>query len=126
MTSIPGSVTVLMPFRRSLVSEILPVSSQFAERLRSFRKARKLTAEKAAAGITQHGYRIERHTIAAVEAKSVKTVPIDLVVAAARFFGTTVNGFFSGPVCATCSDAAPPGFTCNMCKTSGTPTAGES
>ena len=100
--------------------EILPVSSEFAERLRALRKTRKFTAERAAAGITRHGYRIERHTIAAIEAKNVKSVPIDLVVATAQFFGMTINGLFTGPMCAGCSDAPPHGFTCDVCKKSGT------
>jgi transcriptional regulator with XRE-family HTH domain len=106
--------------RRWRVPEILPISSEFAERLRALRKTRKYTAERTASGITRCGYRIERHTIAAIEAKAVKTVSIDLVVATAQFFGTTVNGLFTGPMCGVCSDDPPPGFTCDICKKSGT------
>lgn len=95
--------------------EILPVSAQFAERLRLHRTTRKYTAEKTANGITRCGYDVSRHSIAAIEAKNVRTVSIDMVMATVQFFGMSIGQFFQGPICPQCGDSPPPGFTCNTC-----------
>lgn len=97
--------------------DVLPVSEQAADRLKQFRTVRKITGQELADGLTHHGYPLTRSVLANIENKRIRSIPVDLIMAAMKFFEVSFQGFFSGPLCTVCDGHPPSGFTCNMCGT---------
>lgn len=95
---------------------IYEVSEQAAKRLRAFRKTRRITGEQLANALTKNGYPITRSVLANYENGRFRTVPIDLVVAAMRYFGVGLTGFMTGPLCNSCDDRPPQQFICKTCQ----------
>lgn len=91
------------------------ISKEAAARIRAFRKTRRLTGDQLAHGLTKMGYPITRSVLANFENGRFKTVPLDLVVAAMRYFGVSFTAFMQGPLCNGCDDAPPQQFICKTC-----------
>lgn len=90
-------------------------SHHVAERLRDFRKVRRITGDQFARGLTINGYPMTRPNWSAIENGRTKSVPLDLVVAAARFLKVPLGQLFDGPLCGTCNDDPPVRFICRTC-----------
>lgn len=91
-----------------------------AKRVRALRMIRRLTLTEAAEGITQCGYSISMGGLHYIESGRRKSLPFDLVVAAATFFtpgygGPNIPGFLYGPLCSDCQDQPPHKFICRTC-----------
>lgn len=91
------------------------VSLRAAERIRAFRKARRITGDSFAAQLTRAGYPISRSVLTNFETGRFRHVPVDLVVAAMKVLGVGFHGFMVGPLCGTCDDEPPQGFICQTC-----------
>lgn len=91
-------------------------SRRAAVRLRQFRKTRRITAEQLAAGFTELGYPVSRSVLANYENGRFRTVPLDLVVTAMRYFDVSFTHFMTGPLCNGCDDKPPLNFMCRICK----------
>lgn len=94
---------------------IYEVSERAAERIRAFRKTRRITGDQCAHGLTKHGYPITRSVLANYENGRFKTVPLDMVVAAMRYFQVSFSGFMTGPLCNSCEDNPPQQYICKTC-----------
>lgn len=95
--------------------EPLPFSNRTAIRIRNIRKVRRITAEQLANGLTKNGYPVTRSILANYENARFKTLPVDLVAAAMRFYGVTFDRLLNGPLCNGCDDAPPQTFICKVC-----------
>lgn len=93
----------------------LPLSSMAADRIRAFRTARRISGDTFAEGVTQAGYRLTRSTLANIETKRFRTLPIDLLDVVAEYLGVSYYGFFHGPLCNSCDDEPPKAFICKVC-----------
>lgn len=91
------------------------ISLRAAERMRAFRKARRITGETFASQLTRAGYPISRTVLTNFETGRFKHVPVDLVVAAMKVLGVGFHQFMVGPLCGTCNDKPPTGFICQTC-----------
>lgn len=99
------------------MSDVIYRESELAaKRIRAFRKTRHITTEQLAAALTKNGYPTTRSVLANIENGRFRTVPIDLVVAAMRFFEVSLGGFMNGPLCNDCNDKPPSQFICKTCR----------
>jgi transcriptional regulator with XRE-family HTH domain len=94
---------------------IYEVSERAAERIRAFRKTRRITGDQLALGLTRNGYPITRSVLANYENGRFKTVPLDMVVAAMRYFHVSFSDFMTGPLCGSCNDKPPAQYICKTC-----------
>lgn len=91
------------------------ISLRAAERMRAFRKTRRITGESFAAQLTRAGYPVSRSVLTNFETGRFKHVPVDLIVAAMKVLGVSFHQFMVGPLCGTCKDQPPTGFICQTC-----------
>lgn len=91
------------------------MSRHVFERMRAFRKVRRITGDQFARGITRNGYEVTRPNYSAMENGRATKVPIDLAVAAAQYLGISVSQLLEGPLCGTCNDDPPVLYICRTC-----------
>jgi transcriptional regulator with XRE-family HTH domain len=89
-------------------------------RMRRFRQARGLSAQKLADLIAAQGLPITRSIIANMEGGTRAVMSVDELFAVADALGSTPEGILGrAPLCATCGDEPPAGFRCLNCGESG-------
>ena len=94
---------------------LLPVSEKAADRLRAIRKVRGISVEELANQLTAFGYTATRATLTNIENGRYRAVPIDLIVAAMKYFNMNFSAFMQGPLCSGCKDDPPQNFICQLC-----------
>jgi transcriptional regulator with XRE-family HTH domain len=95
--------------------ETLPVSAAVIRTVRKLRKDRGLTAAQLAGLMCDVGYSISRTALAQAESGQRKEVSIDWVWAVSSALNVPIKNIIYGPDCTKCSDAPPPGYSCNAC-----------
>lgn len=92
------------------------VSAEVGARLKIARRGRGMSAQALADAITARGYEVHRATIAKIENGIKETVPVDVVVHAARVLQVPVLRLLvDSEWCGHCHDAPPAGFACPEC-----------
>lgn len=93
----------------------LPATATVIRQIRRMRTQRGMSAAAMAAALTANGYTVGRASLANQEIGRVQTIPVDLVVAAAKVFNVTVGELLEDTPCSACGGEPPTGFTCNIC-----------
>lgn len=92
------------------------VSAEVGARIKRARKGRGFSAQALADAITARGYAVHRATIAKIENGIKETIPIDIVVHAARVLQVPVLRLLvNSEWCGHCHDDPPVGFACPEC-----------
>lgn len=99
---------------------MLPISSAIAERVRAIRMDKGVSALELSTRMTNLGYPTSRVSVAQTETGYRKEISADWIWAAAQALGVSLKLLYQGPDCQVCSDAPPPGFSCNYCGTGNT------
>lgn len=82
--------------------------------MRALRKKRGMSCQDIVEELSRRGNRQTRSTITSQELGRVGAISIDQVVALADIFGCAITDLLA-PLCATCSNEPPAGFTCGTC-----------
>lgn len=98
------------------MTEPLTLSAETVRRIREFRKTRRISGEQLAEGLTKQGFPMTRSVLSNYENGRFRTVPVDFLDAAMRFFGVSYNHFFHGPLCSSCDDDPPVQYICKVCQ----------
>lgn len=92
------------------------ISASVVARIRLARRQRGMSVQALAEAITACGFQISRVSIAKAEAGIRETIPVDLVVHAARVLSVPVVRLLVDDAwCSHCNDAPPTGFVCKEC-----------